>query len=154
VFEYGEGTLGNVSQFSRKTSPPINEFTVVGSKAVGTAEDAEQEEFSVTVRDEESIAKYGRFACIEQEMDVSDEATALEKAQGRLRPDPVRIVTFKPSPVSAPKPFDDFWLGDRVTFRAKKGATDINITPRVNKIDVDVVDATEDDYSIELEEEV
>jgi hypothetical protein len=131
LFQYGPGTLANVREVSRQTEPPINYARVLGANGL-----------LATKQDPTSIANFGYWIVQESMSDVSEQTTLDDKAQALLRPNPIKIVAFSPDPTLAPLPWDDFWLGDTVSFFGLRGAFSEDVTARINKITV-VVDAAQ-----------
>jgi hypothetical protein len=129
LFQHGPGTLANVREVTRQTEPPINYARVLGTNG----------RFAVK-QDAASIAKYGYWIVQETQSDVSEQATLDDKAQALLRPDPVKVVAFTPDPALAPLPWDDYWLGDTVSFYGRRGAFTEDVTARINKITVAIDD--------------
>jgi hypothetical protein len=129
LFQHGPGTLANVREVTRQTEPPIN-----GSRVLGT------NGRSAFKFDLASIAKYGYWIVQETQSDVAEQATLDDKAQALLRPDPVKVVAFTPDPALAPLPWDDYWLGDTVSFYGRRGAFTEDVTARINKITVAIDD--------------
>jgi hypothetical protein len=128
-FQYGPGTLANVRSVSRQIEPPINYARVLGTNGrLGIKNDAV------------SIAKYGYWTVQESMSDVAEQTTLDDKAQALLRPDPIKIVAFSPDPTLAPLPWDDYWLGDTVSFFGRRGAFVEDVTARINKITVVIDD--------------
>lgn len=136
IFEYGHGTLGNVSQVRRTTTPPVNRVVVLGANGlVGERSD------------QPSIDRYGEYCLQVSATDVVEQATLDAKAEASLRPDPVRVVSFTPDPDLAPQPWDDYWLGDTLSFVARRGFRDQGesafeeaLEPRLNGLKVGVSD--------------
>lgn len=110
-FEYGPDTLANLTSVERTTSPPINRATVVGANGLVGVKDNAQ-----------SIAQYGLWPVLVTQTEVTEQQTLDDKAQALLRPNPVATVNMTPDPVLAPKPFDDYNLGDTVALYARRGA--------------------------------
>lgn len=129
-FEYGPGTLSNVRSMSRQTQPPINVARVLGGTGLA----------GLRV-DENSRAKYGDWPVQVSASDVKEQKVLDEKAQALLRPEPVKTVEFTPEYAlpSCPQPFDDFDLGDRVGFYARRAALEEKVRVRINGMRV-VVD--------------
>jgi hypothetical protein len=128
-FQYGPGTLANCRSVNRQTEPPINTARVIGANGlVGLKTDAG------------SIATYGEMWVQESASDVSEQTTLDDKAQALLRPDPIKVVSFTPEPDLAPSPWDDYWLGDTVSFFGRRGAFYEDATMRVDKITVVIDD--------------
>lgn len=137
LFEYGPQTLGNVQTFGRQWQLPVNRAFVLGANGlVGVAEDTASQD------------KYGLYVGQDQQLDVSEQATLDAKAQAMLRPDPVRVVSFTPSPTAVPQPWDDYWLGDTVTVRARSGSITEDVAVRLNQIVVTLDE--EDNESVTL----
>lgn len=123
TWEYGPGTVGNVLNATRQTQPPRNRVRVIGANGLRA------EAF-----DAASIAKYGTFMPPPvQASDVTDQPTLDARAKSLLRPNPIKVISFKPDP-SGPQPRRDFWLGDVVSFHADYGSFQETLTPRVNSI--------------------
>lgn len=127
VFEFGPDTISNVRKCGRETQSPINWVRALGEGGI-----------IAEASDATSIAKYGAFADIIQALDVSEQSTLEAKAQGALRPDPIRVTNFEPDPELAPQPWRDYWLGDLVIFRADLGSLNLDIRARVNGIELDI----------------
>lgn len=120
-FEYGPETLANIASLQRTTSPPINQTTVVGAnnlRAFGT--------------DAGSQATYGVWPALYTASDVSEATTLQDKANALLRPLPVKTLSFTPDALLAPKPWDDFGIGDTVPVYIKRGALVQDVSVRVN----------------------
>lgn len=130
-FEYGPTTLANISSLSRTVTPPVNTCYAIG--ADGTV---------VTVTDAASQAIFGWLVQSEVRADIVDTTLLTNRASALLRPKWSRIVQFTPDPALAPRPFDDYNIGDTVRFLARDGSlTDGDTTPvRVNAFTVVVDD--------------
>lgn len=130
-FEYGPDTMANVRSMSRTTQPPVNQATVLGANGL-----------SSVAQDTASITAYGLWEVLQSQTDVSEQATLDEKAEALLRPAPIKTVEFAPDFTleNAPRPWDDFWLGDTVTFYARRDALTENVAVRVNGIKVVIDD--------------
>lgn len=128
-FEYGPQTLSNVRSVNRTTQPPINYVTALGANGL----------FSVRM-DMVSITEYGLWPLQVSASDVTDQAVLDDKAQGALRPNPVRTIEFAPDfgLSNCPKPWDDFWIGDTVRFYGRRGAFVENLSVRVNGFTVTI----------------
>jgi hypothetical protein len=127
VFEFGPGTIGNVQKVSRQTQTPLNRVRMLGANGLVSEKS-----------DPVSEAKYGTLMDVLQATDVSEQATLDAQAQAALRPDPIRVIGFTPDPEIAPKPWDDYWLGDTVRFRADLGSLQLDIAVRVNGIQLQI----------------
>lgn len=128
VFEYGDGTIGNVASVSRQTLHPINKAVVIGEPQDG----ADPPRGIAT--DSASIAKYGMFEKRIQATDGTiEQATLDQSAASLLRPGLIRVVGFQPAHDSF-SPWDDFWLGDTVGLAVRHGSMDFSLTPRINKV--------------------
>lgn len=122
LFEYGDGTLGNVLGVRRSTSLPANRVVVLGEEGMfGEAEDTD------------SQATFGLFELVVSASDGTTEQTTLDaKAADLLRPFPVRVVEFTPDPVLSPSPGKDYVVGDTVGGRCREGALSFDESVRVN----------------------
>jgi hypothetical protein len=128
-FQYGPQTLANVRSVSRQIEPPINYARVLGANGLPAVK-----------QDAGSIATYGYWIVQESMSDVSEQTTIDDKAQALLRPNPIKVVAFSPDPTLAPAPWDDYWLGDTVSFFGRRGAFSEDVTARINKITVVIDD--------------
>src|SRR6266498_879173 len=138
LFQYGPETLANVRTVRRQTLPPRNVARILGANGlVGNA------------RDEPSIDAYGEWWVQEQLTDISEQATLDDRAAAALRPTPVNVVSFSPDPALAPSPWDDYWLGDAVSFYGRRGAFEESVTMRVNKVVVVIDDEGNETFEIE-----
>jgi hypothetical protein len=129
LFQYGPETIANVRSVARQIEPPINYARVLGTNGLPAVK-----------QDAASIAKFGYWIVQESLSDVSEQTTLDDKAQALLRPDPIKVVAFSPDPTLAPAPWDDYWLGDTVSFFGQRGAFTEDVTARINKITVVVDD--------------
>ncbi len=77
----------------------------------------------------------------DSQTDVQSQPLLTQKANGLLRPNPIKTISFTPDLGldNCPKPYDDFWLGDTVHFYGRRGAFSEDHAVRVNAITV-VVD--------------
>jgi hypothetical protein len=124
VFQYGPGTLANVTHMERQTIMPQN--VVITVDQAGT---------SVTVAPLSTGAigiantLQARYSVPQfNPLDIQSAASAL------TRLNPIKTITFVPElgMDNCPKPFDDWNLGDTVTLFASRGALSENTTMRVN----------------------
>jgi hypothetical protein len=137
-FEYGPDTLRNVRKVTRQMQPPINVARVLGSNGL-----------SAVKTDATSISVHGPWESQESLADVSEQATLNDRAQAMLRPNWVRVVSFTPEPVLAPAPWDDYWLGDTVSFYGWRGAFEESTTSRISKITVVIDDEGNESSEVE-----
>lgn len=137
VFGYGDGTLGNCSDATRKTGRPVNRAIVRGDEGIiGFAEDAV------------SIQKYGLWTVDEGMSDTLDVSVLNARARDLLRPNPERIVGFNPDPgyiddagdSLTPRPWLDYWLGDTVRLSVREGAYAYDGKPRIDGITIELDD--------------
>lgn len=128
-FEHGAQTINNVRSVQRTTEGPINTVRLTGAYGI-----------EVTVEDATSVAKYGRHLHHGSRSDIYTEAELTQAAYGLLRPEWVRTIQFTPEPTLAPSPWDDYWLGDRVPFYARRGSFGQDTMLRVNQITVAIDD--------------
>lgn len=122
-FEFGDGTLDNLEDFSREYAlAPVNLVRAANS-ATGAAQ--------VAV-DATSISTYDLGALDLEFTDISDNATLLDKAQAALLPTPPASYDCTPA-ANAPRLFVDFDAGDRVRLRIRHGAVDVTGSVRVDE---------------------
>jgi hypothetical protein len=122
-FEVGDGTLDNCISVQREIKLPVNKATVFGDAgSSGSSSDAA------------SQAKYGVWEATETRTDLTGSLS--ERASAMLVPEPVQIVTFEPDPAEAPRPWDEWWLGDTVGFKADRDALQISTTARPRAIEI------------------
>lgn len=122
-FEYGPGTLANILHMERTTLPPVNSMLTTGANGLQS-----------TYADVASVAKYGSWWGHQDFSTVSEQATLDDKAKALVRVNPIKTVTFIPELglANCPQPFDDWNLGDTVSFRASRGALSENVQLRIN----------------------
>lgn len=128
-FQYGPGTLANVSKVERVTSSPINKVRLIGGQGILAETEAEMAE---------SQAKYGKWET-QQATTGTTILTFLEaRAKALRRAFPVKTFRFEPDLAveNCPKPWDDFWLGDTVPFYGRRGAFEENLVMRLNEITI------------------
>jgi hypothetical protein len=116
---------------SRTTQPPINVATVLGANGL-----------SATRTDPVSISAFGYWPMQVSASDVTEQATLEDKAQALLRPAPIKTVQFMPEfgLENCPRPFDDFGLGDRVHFYARRDSLVESVVVRVNELKIAIDD--------------
>lgn len=125
VFQYGPDTIANTRNVQRNVRPPVNAVRLLGREG-DVAE----------VTHAGSIATYGKWWRQESATDVEDFDVLLDKARGLLRPNPIRTIEFTPELSLSPRPIDDFWLGDTVSFYGARGAFTESVKVRVNEIGI------------------
>lgn len=130
-FEMGEGTLDNCISVQRQIGYPVNRVTTVGD---GTPP------LTSVRQDTASQARYGIWERVEAMSGVTVQATLDARAQALLVADPVQIVTFEPDPAEALRPWDDWWLGDTVSFKADVDAMQIATTARPRALEIELDD--------------
>ncbi len=123
-FELGDGTLDNCISVQREIKLPINRASVVGDGV------------SASSGDSDSVTKYGLWEAFETLSDVTEVATVSARAAAMVVPDPIQIVTFEPDPAAAPRPWDEWWLGDTVSFKADRDALQISTTARPRALEI------------------
>lgn len=99
-----------------------------------------------TARDYPSELAYGYWPITKSYPSISVQATLDDRALSLLRPTPIKTVTMTPES-NAPKPWDDFYLGDTVSLYANRGSIQESTPVRVNAFTVLV-----DDNGIESSE--
>ena len=131
-FEYGAGTLGNVFQVQRTTTPPQNSIFVMGGNGL-----------SEFYSDPASVAKYGKWWALATFSTIIDQGTLADKARGLCRPYPVKTVSITPDLGldSCPRPFDDWNLGDTVSFYAARASLQENTQIRINSFTIPIDDS-------------
>lgn len=128
VFEYGPGTRENALDVTVQSLPPINQIRVLGEAGV-----------FAEARDQESIEKYGLCMSIIPATNVNPQGGThiAPRAHTVLRPDPVRTVTVQPNHEDLTvRPIDDYFIGDTITVRARRGAMQIDDMARVNGLKI------------------
>lgn len=128
-FEYGPGTLSNVASVARTTTPPTNCVFITGGNGLTS-----------TYHDAASVAKYGCWWTHVDFSTIVDQSVLDDKARAFCRTTPIKTVTLTPELFldNCPKPFDDWDLGDTVTFYAKRGAFTENTQLRVNGFSIPI----------------
>lgn len=109
-FEWGPGTLGNVTSVQVGMLPPVNRI-----HGFGAGEGSDQ--LVVTEEDTASIATYGLYEATVQHVDVVIEQTLRDHCTDALRPEPRRTLTLSvatPGGPYVPTLWDDFDVGDSV----------------------------------------
>lgn len=124
-FEYGATTMNNVRSLHRTVTPPANLIYVQGGSGM----------YSV-YRDTTSIAQYGEWPLKDSRLDITQQATLDARAVALSRPSPSRTVQLAPDPLLAPRPWDDYGLGDTVNIYARRGALLEDTTARINAFTV------------------
>jgi hypothetical protein len=144
IFEYGPDTRSNVTQVKRQTLAPVNYVTALGAGGI-----------VATSTDPVSVAKYGRYEKQLSLPDVIEPATLQAAADAAIRAEWVRTIAFDPDPANAPDPQNDYWLGDTVRVRARRGALQEDLAVRVNSITFKIDDdGNEIAHTIEVEQAV
>jgi hypothetical protein len=127
-FEYGTGTFSNVLSVGRTYSPPINRSIATGGTATVP---------SVAVH-HESQAAYGLYTTYNDfSSNVNNQDHLDQLAASFIQPNAIQEVTFEPDVESTPQPIDDYWLGDRVSFRAVQDGLLIELEPQITAIEID-----------------
>ena len=145
-FEYGEGTLANLSGYTLTQTMPLNVVTVSGAEGVAVGE--YEDKFS----QDDWGAFHGWFA----EPDVTEAATLDEKAQALLRSEPTTRVEIEVAPggpavgdPSPPRLFHDFDVGDTVYVSVRDEQTEAYDLPQT--VTQARLSVSEDDDSERLE---
>jgi hypothetical protein len=124
-----------VRSVGRTTAPPVNRVFLTG--ADGMTSDKS---------DAGSIATYGEWTLTKSYSSLSVQATLDDRALSLLRPRPIRTLTLTPDP-SAPRPFDDYSLGDTVHLYVDRGSMQEDAAVHVNAftilVDDDGLEASE-----------
>lgn len=131
-FEYGETTLANLRAAQVITSPPINYVIVFGANGLGSRQ---QNAGSQTTYGIWGIP--GGAVTLPQ---ITDQVTLDARANALLRPNPVKTFQMTPD-ATAPKPWDDFFIGDTVHVYANRGGLQLaSVGARVNAFTVVIDD--------------
>jgi hypothetical protein len=130
VFNFGPTTLANVAKLDRTTSDPITVVRLLGANGLKSEK-----------RHTEGIEKYGEWMQQEQVSDATSQSVLDARAEALLVGAPVKTLAITPdfAAPECPTPWDDFWLGDEVTFYGSDGGFEESMNPRVNEITI-VVD--------------
>jgi hypothetical protein len=99
-WEYGTGTIDNVSEFVVEARGLVNRVYVYNNNQ------------SVVVEDTDSIDEYGLVEKWYRRPGVNHIATLTALAYSKLQPSPFTVVSFVPT-ADGPKLFDDFDVGDK-----------------------------------------
>ena len=134
-WEYGEGTIDNVSDFQVESRGLVNRVYVYNNNQ------------SVVVEDTGSIADYGLVEKWYRRPGVNHVDTLAAIANSKLQPTPFSVVSFTPT-ADGPKLFDDFDVGDkcRAYFRM---AGDSQMVYSANNVIPVTVELTVDDSGVE-----
>jgi hypothetical protein len=130
-FEYGPGTLGNVSKVQRTTASPANVVILLGANGL------------VAVKEHaESIAKYGKYYFEEQCTDATNASVLASRAEALLRPTPIRSYAIYPDfgVPGCPRPFDAFGVADTVPFHGRRDSFAADANVRVNELSIVIDD--------------
>lgn len=127
-FEFGDGTLDNLADFEEEEEPPRN-FAVALSD--GLAPSVEY--------DAESFREYGSWFASESFSDIKKRATLRQHALGLLEPAPRKTYALSPRP-GGPRPWEDFDVGDVVSFKCQRGVLEASGQGRVTEFTVDLPD--------------
>jgi hypothetical protein len=127
MFQYGPGTLSNVAGVERTTGSPINVVQLQGGQGL-----------TAVAEEPLSIAKYGKWYFNETMTDANNLAVLESRAKALLREGPLKTLSITPdfAVPNCPLPWDDFWLGDTVSFYGNSGGFQENLNPRVNELTI------------------
>ncbi len=130
-FEYGPGTLRNLSRVERTTAPPITVVIAVGAGGITS----QQEDVGAS-------GQYGRWYYQVTATGISSQALLDAYALGLLRPAPVQELTVFPEMASpsCPLPWDNYWLGDTVGVYVNRGGFVVSAQARINSLDLAIDD--------------
>jgi hypothetical protein len=130
-FEYGDGTLGNISGEGLEVERfmPVNAVNEGDPVPVAVAEDSASE------------SEYGTCPEWLTLSDVVNTATLQEHADEELSPEPPVALRFN-AVEGGPVLWDDFDIGDTVYVRVDNGRTLVTGPVRVNQVTVEVDDDT------------
>lgn len=147
--EWGAGTAGNLAEVEVNVIPPVNHVLAFG------AGDGEAQ-LSLSVSDAGSIATHGLLDTVITHTDVVIPETLMQHARDALRPQEQRTIRVGVSSLmeSAPRPWDDFDVGDLVSVHIRGGGPALNYSgsARVTAFTVEVdVDGVERMTGLDLE---
>lgn len=157
-FQYGEGTLGNLSGYTLPQLLPLNHVVVSG----GPPEPVEGEETEpapppAEAADFGSIASWGLFERWDSEPDVALFDELQEKANSRVRGDPVtlgevEVVASGPAvhAPNVPALWTDYDLGDTVYLTVRDETTQVEDLPLVVVAVRLALSAEDDSEQVEL----
>lgn len=137
-FEFGDGTLGNISGEGLEVERFLPVNAVV---AVGNAQNEGDPVPVASASSTESQTEYGVFPEWLALSDVVDSATLQEHADEELRADPPVALRFN-AVEGGPMLWDDFDIGDTVQVRVDNGRTLVTGPVRVNQVTLEVDDDT------------
>ncbi len=147
--EWGEGTAGNLASVEVNVTPPVNHVLAFG------AGDGEAQ-LHLSVSDPGSIALHGLLDTTITNPDVSITSTLEQHARDALRPTEQRTLRVEVASLveTAPRPWDDFDVGDLVSVHIRGGGPALNYSgsARVTAFTVEVdVDGVERMTGLDLE---
>jgi hypothetical protein len=119
-FEYGHDTLGNLSAVSQTKSPPITAVFLMGGNGLIAA-----------AGDMDALARYGGWPLTRTYSAITDQTLLNDRATALLRPYPIITVDMTPGP-EAPRPFDDFDVGDTCPVYIDRGYIQVDRDVRLN----------------------
>lgn len=151
-FEYGDGTIGNLDDYTITEALPTNGVTAIG------AGDGEAGQLTSRKTDAASIATYDLLEMQASYTDVSVQATLDQHALEALAPAPVR--TYSVSPIASgdgegeiyvPRLWRDFDVGDIVRLTIHNGANQADdVQARVTEATIAIADDTEAEQLVGL----
>lgn len=118
-FEYGEGTLDNIRDFSFTTPRPVTKSLVLGENGLSSVRSSE-------------TSKYGIWQVSESAVDVNQQSTLDDKAVDLLRPSVDPVFYINADAKIAPRPIQDFDIGDTVRVGIDYGSISEDMTLRVS----------------------
>lgn len=127
-FEYGEDTLANLRAVGVTIAQPVNIVQLSGAHGL-----------AAYVTDSASVLTYGAWPIFKSFPSISVQSTLDARAAALLRPRPVKTYAMTPDP-TAPKPWDDFYLGDTGHLHIDRGALQETTAVRINAFTVVVDD--------------
>lgn len=130
-FEFGKKTIGNVLSVGRTINLPINRVVATG---------AQDNSGNPLVSIQNNLVSQGKFGLYTNTVDfstISDQTKLDNLAKKQLYPDPIIDVTFEPDIESSPAPFDDYFIGDTVSFRVIQDSMNYVVKPQITAIEID-----------------
>lgn len=137
LFEYGDETSGTIETYEVQVLLPRNRVTARGALVGG---DAASTQLTSVFQDDDSILEYDLYDDEVSFSDVSEQTTLDQHAAEELRPAPIKTYSFVPLPGRGPMLWDDFDVGDIISFRILNGAFEEAGTGRVTACTVKASD--------------
>jgi len=132
-FEFGEETISNIEDYEVSVFLPRNRVTSVGAPLEGEGE------ITAVATDAASVTTYDLFDEEASFATVETTGTLQEHADEEVRADPIKTYSLSLGP-DAPMLWDDFDVGDIISFYIENGELTETGTARVVEATVEVTD--------------